>query len=115
MKQKLTSISISLSIWLIASFLLSLILSALYIFSIIPPSLMSPINHLTGILCIIIAGFYLGRKITNKVFFHALALALILFLLSLPFVSKNLLSIVILIVKWSSFVIASLFGMSKRK
>lgn len=115
MKQKLIFISISLSIWLISSFLLSLILATLYIFSIIPAPYMSFINHLSGILSLIAAGFYLGYKLTNKVFFHALAIAVVFFLLSLPFVSKELISIAILIVKWCCFTFASLFGLSIQK
>lgn len=89
----------------------SFILSSLYFFNIFISSL-SMISKVAGFLIFLICGFLLGKNIKEKTFFYALGFALIGFLLSLIFVEKSLLTIILLLSKWCLFVIVALFARS---
>ena len=89
--------------------LVSLFLSILYLFNLFGSYLMI-ISKVLGYLVFIICGILLGRNIKEKTLFYAIGFSLIGILISLLFIDKNLISILLLVSKWFIFVVIALIA-----
>ena len=87
--------------------LVSLFLSILYLLNLFG-SYLSILSKVLGYFVFICCGILLGRNIKEKTLFYACGFAFIGILISLLFVDKNLISILLLVSKWFILVVIAL-------
>ncbi len=109
MAKKLRYILYTLICLILLTVLVSLFLSVLYLFNLFG-SYLGIISKVLGYFVFICCGILLGRNIKEKTLFYACGFALIGILISLLFVDKNLISILLLVSKWFIFVVISLIA-----
>ena len=109
MAKKLRYVLYTFICLLILTVLVSLFLSILYLFNLFSSYLII-LSKMFGYLIFIIGGILLGRNIKEKTIFYACGLTFIGIVISLFFIEKNIISILLLISKWFIFIIISLIS-----
>ncbi|MGN1343020.1 MAG: DUF3792 family protein [Traorella sp.] len=108
MKKNLRSLFYTCLCAFLLTILVSFILSILYFFQLFF-SYLSIFSKVLGFFVFIICGFLLGKNIKEKTFFYALALAIIIFLLSL-LLHPTLISSILMVLKCILFIVVSLIS-----
>ena len=109
MAKKLRYIVYTLICLILLTVLVSLFLSILYLFNLFG-SYLGILTKICGYLVFISCGILLGRNIKEKTLFYACGLSLIGIIISLFFIEKNIISILLLVSKWFIFIVISLIS-----